>query len=128
MRCLDATFLIDYLAGDPAAVGKAREWAEAGEPLAVPAVVVAETLLGAHFRGGPYLRDALALLGTLEVLPVDDRIAGEAGRMGAEQLRRGVAVSLVDLLIAAVSKWSQGILVTRDAVFAQIPGLAVETY
>lgn len=128
MHCLDATFVIDFLAGDPEAVEKAREWSEAGEPLAVPAPVVAETLLGAYFRGGRHLRDALALLDTLETLPVDDRTAGEAGRMGAEQLRRGVAVSLVDLLIAAASKWSQAILVTRDAVFAQIPGLAVESY
>lgn len=128
MRCLDATFMVDYLAGDAAAVAKAREWAEAGEPLTIPAPAMAETLVGAHFRGGRYLREALALLGTVEVLSVDDRIAGEAGRMGAEQLRRGIAVSLVDLLIAAAAKWNQAILVTRDTIFGQIPGLAVETY
>ncbi len=128
MHCLDATFIIDFLAGDQAAVGKAREWTEVGEPLAVPAPVLAETLLGAYFRGGPYLRDALAFLDVLEVLPVEDQVAGEAGRMGAEQLHRGVSVSLVDLLIAAASKLSGSILVTRDAVFAQIPGLAVESY
>lgn len=128
MHSLDTTFIIDLLAGDQEAVGKAHEWAEAGEPLAVPAPVLAETLLGAYFRDGPYLSAALAFLDALEVLPVEEQVAGEAGRMGAEQLRRGLSVSLVDLLIAAASKLSGSVLVTRDTIFAQIPGIAIETY
>jgi len=128
MRCFDATFLIDYLAGERAAVEKGKEWAAAGERLAAPAAAVAETLLGAYFEGGSALREALALLDTLEVLPVDAAIAAEAGRMGAEQLRRGSAMSVVDLLIAATARANQGILVTRDSAFGRIPGLAVETY
>lgn len=128
MRCLDATFLIDYLAGDRAAVEKAKEWASAGERLTVPAPAVAETLLGAYFEGGSALREALGLLDTLEVLPVDSPVAAEAGRMGAEQLRRGTAVPIVDLLIAAAAKFNQGILISRDSALGRIPGLAVETY
>lgn len=128
MRCLDATFLIDYLAGDRAAVEKAKEWAAAGERLAAPAPAVAETLLGAYFEGGSALREALGFLDTMDVLPVDARVAAEAGRMGAEQLRRGTAASIVDLLIAATARTNQGILVTRDTAFGQLPGLAVETY
>ena len=128
MRCLDATFLIDYLAGDRAAVEKAKEWAASGERLATPTPAVAETLLGAYFEGGSALREALGFLDTLEVLPVDASVAAEAGRMGAEQLRRGAAVSVVDLLIAATARANQGILVTRDSALGRIPGLAVETY
>jgi predicted nucleic acid-binding protein len=128
VRCLDATFLIDYLAGDHSAVAKAKEWESAGERLASPAPAIAETLLGANFEGGSALREALAFLDTLDVLPIDASIAAEAGRMGAEQLRRGTAVSLIDLLIAATSRANQGILVTRDSSFGRIPGLAVETY
>lgn len=128
MRCLDATYLIDYLAGDPAAVERAREWSATGERLSAPAPAVAETLLGAYFEGGSALREALGFLDTLEVLPVDASVAAEAGRLGAEQLRRGTAVSIVDLLIAATARENQGILVTRDAALGQIPGLAVETY
>ena len=48
--------------------------------------------------------------------------------MGAERLRRGTALSVVDLLIAATAKVNQGILVTRDAAFGGIPGLAVQAY
>jgi predicted nucleic acid-binding protein len=125
---LDATFLIDYLAGDATATEKAREWAAAGERITSPAPAVAEAMIGANFRGGAALREALAFLGTLEVLPADDWVAGEAGRMGAEQLRRGARLSLSDLLIAATARLNGGILVTRDAAFGQIPGLAVETY
>ncbi len=128
MRCLDATFLIDYLAGDSAAVARAREWEDAGERVTVPAPAAAETLIGAYFKGGAYLREALGLIANLEVLPVDAVVADEAGRLGAEQLRRGIGVSLVDLLIAAATKLNQGVLDTRDRIFAQIPGLAVEAY
>lgn len=128
MRCLDATFLIDYLAGDRAAVEKAKEWAATGERLAAPAPAVAETLLGAYFEGGSASREALGFLDTLEVLPIDASVAAEAGRMGAEQLQRGTAVSIVDLLIAATVRANRGILVTRDTAFGQIPGLAVEAY
>ena len=46
MRCLDAIFLIDYLAEDVSAVEKAREWVAAGERLAVPAPAAAEALMG----------------------------------------------------------------------------------
>jgi predicted nucleic acid-binding protein len=128
MRCLDATFIIDHLAGETAAVERMAAWTAAGERLAVPSPVVAEVLLGAYYKGGAALREALGFLDTLDVLPVDGATAAEAGRMGAEQRRRGVASSLVDLLIAATSKLNQGILVTRDQGFGQIPGLSVETY
>lgn len=128
MRCLDATFLIDYLAGDSAAMEKAKEWAEAGERLASPAPAVAEALIGAHFRGGAALREALAFIATIDILPSDDWVAGEAGRLGADQLRHGARLSLSDLLIAATTRLNQGILVTRDKAFGHVPGLAVETY
>ncbi len=128
MRCLDATYLMDYLEGDPAAVGKMREWSNSGERLSVPAPAVAETLLGAYFEGGRSLREALGLVEGLEVLPIDAPVAAEAARLGAEQLRRGTTVGTVDLLIAAAARLHQGVLVTRDAAFGRIAGLAVETY
>jgi predicted nucleic acid-binding protein len=128
VRCLDATFLIDYLAGERSAVEKAKEWESAGERLASPAPAIAETLLGANFEGGSVLREGLAFLDTLDVLSVDASVAAEAGRMGAEQMRRGTPISVIDLLIAATARVNQGILVTRDSSFGRIPGLAVETY
>ncbi len=128
MRCLDASFVIDLVKGDASAVRKAKALDDASERLAIPAPALAEVLVGAYFRGGPVLRKTLELLTGLEILPVDEAAADEAGRIGAELLRRGIALPTVDLLIAAVTKLNRRILVTRDEAFARIPDLAVEAY
>jgi predicted nucleic acid-binding protein len=128
MRCLDATFLIDLLHEDRDAVRKAEDLRGSGERLSVPAPVLTEVLIGAHFRGGASLRKTLEVLAGFDVLDVDATVAAEAGRLGAEMLRKGVTVTTVDLLIATAARLSQHILVTRDVVFSRIPGLAVEAY
>ena len=128
MRCLDASFLIDVIKGVPAAAQKAMAMDASGERLSVPAPVLTEVLRGGYFRGGKELRDTLELLAGMEVLEVDDDVAAEAGRMGAELLKRGTDMGTVDLLIAATVKLNRRILGPRDSSFFGIPDLAVETY
>ena len=128
MRCLDASFVIDLVKGAVSAARKAKTLDDARERLAIPAPALTEVLGGAYFRGGPVLRKTLELLSGLDVLPVDEGAAEEAGRIGAELLRRGTALPTVDLLIAAVAKSNRRILVTRDDAFSRIPYLAVEAY
>jgi len=128
VRCLDATFLIDLVRGDPGARERAEEWDRTGEPLSIAAPALAEVLQGAYFRGGPSLRVLLDRLSGVEVLATDATVAEEAGRLGADLLRKGTAVAGVDLLIAATVRGSQQILVTRDRTFSQVPGLVVESY
>lgn len=128
VRCLDSTFLIDLLRGDEAAAAKMREIEALGEGVSLPAPCLAEILLGAHFKGGDLLRDTLDVVARLDVLEVDAAVAGEAGRLGADLLRRGQALPTTDLLIAAAARLGGQVLVTRDTDFARIPGLAVEGY
>ncbi len=128
VRCLDSTFLLDLLKGDEAAAAKMREIEAAGEGVSLPPPCLAEILLGAHFKGGDLLRETLEVLARLDVLEVDAAVAGEAGRLGAELLRRGQGLPTTDLLIAASARLAGQILVTRDTDFARIPGLAVEGY
>ncbi len=128
MRSLDAGFLVDLLKGEGAAVEKARELQASGEHLSIAAPALAEVLIGANFRGGRTLSKTWEVLSSVDVLDVDATVAAEAGRIGAELLRRGIAFATVDLLIAAAAKVHQHILVTRDAAFSRIPGLAVEAY
>jgi predicted nucleic acid-binding protein len=128
MRCLDTSFLIDLLKGLPAAAEKARAMDAVGERLSVPAPVLTEVLRGAYFKGGKELHETLELMASLDVLVVDDEVAAEAGRMGAELLKRGNDVGTIDLLIAATAKLNRRILVTRDSSFYGIPDVAVETY
>jgi len=89
MRCLDASFVVDLLAGDPAAARKAAELEVSGERLSISVPAMAEVLMGAHFAGGGYLRKTLELMAGLEVLPADAAVGAEAGELGAELMRRG---------------------------------------
>jgi len=128
VRCLDSTFLIDLLKGEPAAAAKMREIESLGEPMSLPAPCLTEILLGAHFKGGGLLKDTLDVVSRLDVLDVDAAVAGEAGRLGAELLKRGQSLPTTDLLIAAAARLHGQVLLTRDTDFARIPGLAVESY
>jgi tRNA(fMet)-specific endonuclease VapC len=128
MRCFDSTFLIDYVRGEPSAVKKVRELLESTERLATPAVAAAELLVGAYYRGGRELTRTLEFLEWLDVLPFDVAEAAEAGRIGAESMRRGTPLVGNNLLVAATARQHRGILVSRDGVFSMVPGLAVEAY
>ena len=128
MRCLDASFLIDLVRAVPEAVRKAESLAASGERLSVAAPALAELLIGAYHRGGEDLRKTLDLVAQLDVVDVDADAAAEAGRLGAELLRRGEAAPMTDLLIAACARLHSLVLVTRDETFARIPGVAAESY
>ena len=128
MRCFDSTFLIDYVRSEVTAVEKMRDLVESGERITTPSVAAAEVLIGAHFRGRQELSRTLEFLDRLEILPFDIADATEAGRIGAEALRRGTPIAGNDLLVAATARHRGGILVSRDGVFSHVPGLAVETY
>src|SRR5438445_1799687 len=128
MRCLDSSFVIDLVKGEAGAVARARSLDDAHEKPSIAAPALAEVLQGAYYKGGGILAKTLELLASLDVLGTDERVAAEAGRIGAELLRRGAGVPTVDLLIAATAKLHQQVLVTRDAAFQRIPDLAVETY
>ena len=128
MYALDSSFLIDLIRADPRASAKVDEMARAGETAEVPAPALAEMLVGANFGRSDELRRTLELAASLQVADTDRTIAFEAGRLGAELLRKGTPMALPDLLIAATAKVRGHILLSRDAGFARIPGLAVETY
>jgi tRNA(fMet)-specific endonuclease VapC len=128
MRCFDSTFLIDYVRGESTAVEKVRELLDSGERLTAPAVAAAELLVGAHYRGGRELARTLEFLERLDVVPFEAAEAAEAGRIGAESMRRGAPLVGNDLLVAATARHHRGILVSRDSVFSLVPGLAVEAY
>ena len=67
MRSLDASFLIDLLRGDPAAVEKADALDRAGERMSIAAPALAEVLVGAYYKGGADLTRTLETLASLDV-------------------------------------------------------------
>jgi predicted nucleic acid-binding protein len=128
VRCLDSTFCIDLLNGDPGALARVRELEASGERLAVAAPTLTEFLTGAFAHGGRPLSQALEFVAQLEVLEVTESIALEAARLGGECYRKGGVVAHLDLLIGATSKHHRAVLLTRDEDFSRIPGVVVERY
>ncbi len=128
MRCLDASFVIDVLRGVPAALAKVEAMETSRESLATPALCAAEVLRGAHLGARREVQRTEELLAQLEVLPFDLEAARETAAISAECHRRGREVPLLDCAVAAIARRNRAALVTRDADFARIPGLSVETY
>jgi tRNA(fMet)-specific endonuclease VapC len=128
MRCFDSSFLIDLLRSVPAAVLKVSELEKTGEELATPALCAAEILRGARLGAKREIERTEDLLAQLEVLPFDLETAREAANVAAECHKRGRVVPLLDCAIAATARQHRARLVTRDADFARIPGLSIETY
>lgn len=128
MVSLDSSFVIDLLAGEPRAVEKARELDRTGEPRRIAAPAAAEVLIGAYRLGGAYLERTRKLIDSLPLLPFDRPACHEAGRIGSDLSTRGTPMAGNDLMIAAITRRHGERLLTRDAAFARVPGLAVEGY
>jgi len=128
MVSLDSSFLIDLLAGEPRAVAKALELDRSAEPRYLTAPAAAEVMLGGYRLGGSYFERARQLIDGLPLLAFDRASYHQAGRLGAELLKRGLPIGQGDLFIASISLRHGERLLTNDRGFSRVPGLAVETY
>ncbi len=127
-RALDTSFLIDLLRGHQGAAAKATALDADGELLTIPAPVLAEFLDGAYFAGGAYLANATQLIAGRDIVSLDKECGLLAGQLRAELRSRGETIPMMDALIASIALRHHSVLVTGDAGFHRVPGLAVETY
>ena len=128
MVSLDSSFLIDLLSGRSNAVVKAAELDRTSEPRFVTAPAASEVLIGAYRLGGAYFERSRALIDSLPLLSFDRACYLEAGRLGAELLKRGTPLGQGDLFVAAITIRYGERLLANDRAFPRVPGLAVETY
>jgi tRNA(fMet)-specific endonuclease VapC len=128
VRALDTSFLIDLLRGHRGAAAKAESLDSEAEPISIPATALAEFLDGAYFTGGAYLAEALQLVAGRDVVPFDKECSLVAGQLRAGLRTRGTPLPMLDVMIASTVLKQHSILVTGDAGFNRIPGLAVESY
>jgi predicted nucleic acid-binding protein len=125
---LGSSFLIDLLAGEPGAVSRAAELDRSSEPRFLTAPAASVVLIGAYRLGGSYFERTRALVDGLPLLAFDRAGYHQAGRLGAELLKRGTPLGQGDLFVAAISMRYGERLLTNDRAFSGVPGLAVETY
>ena len=97
----------------------------------IPAVVKAELLVGAYKSKAPQrsLEKLESFLQPFEVVPFDDPVAYEYAAIRKQIEENGNVVGPNDLMIAAIVRFHEGILVTNNTrEFSRIDGLALENW
>ena len=126
---LDTNICIGFLNGDPSIVAALRTLEP--EEVVVCSVVRAELYFGARnsARVEPNLKALCAFLAPLQSADFDEEFAVEYGIIRAELEQRGTPIGPNDLLIAAIARSNDQVLVTRnDREFLRVRGLRVETW
>jgi predicted nucleic acid-binding protein len=111
---VDSDWLIDAIAGRPAAVVPLAQWSADG--LAVSIIAVAEVYEGAFSAADPAATLAIfrAFLSNYTILPLTDEIAARFAQLRAALRRQGRLIPDMDLLIAATALEENLTLVTRN--------------
>ena len=130
MVCLETTFLIDILRGNPKIKELKDEFDKYGLRITVASPTVMEIWAGAILsKRNPREKEIIkSLLGSIEVLHLDEESAKEAGEIEAELVSNGQIIQTEDIMIAAITLTNGEKLVTRDSHYARIDGLKLIKY
>lgn len=98
--------------------------------LCISSITGAELMFGlAKLPDGHRLNQAVTeLLRRLDILPWDKAVMLRYGAVRADAEKRGKPLGALDMLIAAHALEANSILVTNDAAFSHVAGLAVEDW
>jgi tRNA(fMet)-specific endonuclease VapC len=130
MYFLDSNTCIYFLNGSSASI---REKILSTSPvdIKIPSVVKAELLLGAYKSKTPQktLEKLEQFLEPFEVVPFDEIVCYEYAAIRKQTEEEGKVVGPNDLLIASITKFHEGTLVTRNLKeFTRIKGLVIENW
>ncbi len=103
------------------------------DPIGTCVVVVGEIRYGLNrLPAGKKRNDlearAQRILAALRMEPITEPVADAYGRLKASLERQGLNLDDNDLWIAATALTHGNLLVTRDQIFSQVPGLQVEDW
>lgn len=130
MACLETSFLIDLLRGKQEVHALKDELDRTETTLTIAAPSVMELWSGAIIAKASEHEKAKVndLIQSLQILPLDEKSAKEAGEIEADLLRRGLPIETEDIMIAAIARVHGEKVVTHDAHYTRIPGLRVLKY
>ena len=130
MVCLDTSFLVDFLRGNPALEVVLDEWEATNERVTISAPALAEVASGAELeKTGRERKLVEKICSRFVVLPLTEGSAMRAGRIDAELTQAGEMIGLLDSMIAAVVMEHEEVLVTRNlGHFERIQGLQIQGY
>ena len=131
MKCLDTTFLIDFLRNDKSAISKALEIKD--DALVTTSVNIFEVLLGIYRKkknSEAELEQFKKLINKIDVLYFDTESSFISSKMTADLISEGKEIGAMDCLTAgAMISKNCHIIVTRNKEhFQRIKGIKVEGY
>ncbi len=130
MFLLDTNVCINFLNGTSQSVEQHFRTCSPSE-IAVCSIVKAELLFGARNsnRADANLQALRLFFAPLQSLPFDDQCADEYGLIRADLTAQGSLIGPNDMLIAAVARAHNAIVVTHNTrEFSRISGLSLEDW
>jgi len=123
---LDTNIVIALLQGDDAVLSHLEQAPE----VLLPAIVVGELFFGAAKSGRPAenIRKVEPFVIGRSVVPCDLSVAREYGLLKRRLQEKGRPLPENDIWIAAIALRHQVTLITRDAHFREVDGLALEEW
>ena len=130
MVCLVTTFIIDILNGNKEAKNKFEKILNERELVYIASPSITEIISGSSMNMQKKEKeDAIRFISSTNILPLDKESAIEAGEIDAYLIVAGETVGIADIMIGAIAKLNDEILITRNIKhFQRIPGLKVESY
>ena len=126
---LDTNIWIFYLKNQDSSLGRKLKRTAAAE-ITICSIVLAELLHGArkYERRDDRVARVLRTLSPFPSLPFDDRAAGEYAIIRDQLETEGRSIGPNDLLIAAIARSHELILVSNNTEFRRVNGLTVEDW
>ncbi|MBI4155312.1 type II toxin-antitoxin system VapC family toxin [Candidatus Woesearchaeota archaeon] len=130
MKCLDSTFIIDFLRNEKEAVKKATE-IEGGD-LVTTTISIFEVMLGVNsgVNRDKRFKDFMNFLDNIEILSLDFKSSLKAAEVACDLMKSGNRIEDNDNLIAGTSLANNcNIIITRNKDhFERVKGIKVENY
>jgi predicted nucleic acid-binding protein len=128
MSVLDTSFLIDLLRGKDGAKAILKDLEDSDLFLGSPSLM--ELWCGAALSNSSVSEKnkIYELLGSLNLLPLDDDSAKDAGEIEAFLIKKGLQIQVENIMIAGIARSKGKKVVSRDSDYSRIPGLKVLKY
>ena len=128
---LDASFLIDLIRKDPAAVARAKSMEREAVEVLIPTPVLFELWRGVHLasKSAQEEQRVTRLLATYPTAPFDAEAASRAGELDARLVKEGSPIDPEDAMIEGIALARDAAILTKNVKhFGRVPGLRVEEY
>ena len=130
MVCLETTFLVDLIRGNKEVESLFNYLIDGDSVITIATPSLMELISGAsNNQKRDEKKEIIEILSSVTTLPLTKESAILAGEIESELMMAGESIGSVDVMIAAIAKYNNETLITRNKKhFEKIPGLKIESY